>query len=59
MVVQKILTHPWIVFSFLLILALLWLAARRRERRDRQIERPVGRDEKGEAEAASETLRER
>jgi type VI protein secretion system component VasK len=39
MVLQKILAHPWIALAFLLILALLWLAAWRRDRRDAQLKR--------------------
>ncbi|GHU38601.1 hypothetical protein AGMMS50256_38030 [Betaproteobacteria bacterium] len=35
MVVQKILAQPWIALAFVLILALLWLAAWRRCRRER------------------------
>jgi hypothetical protein len=39
MVLQKILTQPWIALTFLLILALLWLAAWRRDRHDAQLKR--------------------
>jgi hypothetical protein len=42
MVLQKILAYPWIALVFLLILALLWLAAWRRDRRDAQLKRRSG-----------------
>jgi cytochrome oxidase assembly protein ShyY1 len=35
MTIHKILTQPWIALTFLLILVFLWLAAWRRDRRDR------------------------
>ncbi|MDR3299690.1 MAG: hypothetical protein LBU43_06740 [Candidatus Accumulibacter sp.] len=44
--IQKILTHPWIALIFLLILACLWLAALRRDRRDRDVPRNLDRTEK-------------